>query len=277
VSVAAHPRAPQRPLAVEIEARLHRVRWLLPPFRFFGAFALLLAVWLALAPPLPAYILPAPAAVLGALAEDFSMGMLPTYVGDSVRHLLVASAVGIAIGVPCGLVIGFSGRVSAFFYPLLRFFQGLSGIAWLPMIIVWFGFTENTITAAVNYTILFPIVFNTMVGVRTVPRIYSSAVRTLGGTQWTVVWDVLVLGALPNIVTGIRMGIAYGWRALIAAEMLIGANGLGYMIFSAQRQGQTQHIIAGMLIIGALWLMLDQLFLRPFEVATVQRWGLVRR
>jgi NitT/TauT family transport system permease protein/taurine transport system permease protein len=185
--------------------------------------------------------------------------------------------VGIVLGVPIGLLLGFSRRLSAFFQPILKFFQGLSGIAWLPIIIVWFGFTENTITAAVNYTILFPVIFNTMIGVRTVPRIYSSAVRTLGGSQWTIVRDVLVPGALPNIVTGIRLGIAYGWRALIAAEMLIGANGLGYMIFSAQRQGETQHIIGGMLIIGALWLLLDQLFLRPFEQATVQRWGLVRR
>ena len=264
-------------LRLALQVRFHRTRLLGRLTRFFGSFLLLIALWLALAPVVPHYYLPMPSSVVAGIVDSLTIGVLPAYIGDSVRHLLLAGLVGIVVGVPLGVLIGLSRPVSAFFYPLLNFFQALSGIAWMPMIIVWFGFNETSIIAAVNYTVLFPVIFNTMTGVRTVPRIYSNAAQTLGANRWIVIRDVMIPGALPNIVTGIRLGFAYGWRAMIAAEMLVGANGLGFMIFNAQAQGETPQIVAGMLFIGTLWLMLDQLWLRPFEVATIQRWGLVGR
>jgi NitT/TauT family transport system permease protein/taurine transport system permease protein len=153
----------------------------------------------------------------------------------------------------------------------------LSGIAWLPLMLVWFGFGERTILIAVNYTVLFPVIFNAMLGVRSVPRIYVNALRTLGGSRWRIVKDVLFPGALPSIATGMRLGLAYGWRALIAAEMLVGANGLGFMIFTAQNFHLTARIMLGMAIIGVLWVLLDYFVLRPVEQATIARWGLVQR
>jgi NitT/TauT family transport system permease protein/taurine transport system permease protein len=143
--------------------------------------------------------------------------------------------------------------------------------------LVWFGFGEKTILIAVNYTVIFPVLFNALLGVRSVPRIYVNALRTLGGSRWRIVRDVMIPGALPNIATGMRLGLAYGWRALIAAEMLVGANGLGFMIFSAQSFHLTARIMLGMAVIGALWLLLDYFVLRPVEAATIARWGLVQR
>lgn len=245
--------------------------------RFFGSFVLLFIVWLIAAQLVDPVYVPAPTQTLEDFVDLMVKGILPTYVVDSLRHLLIASAIGISIGVPLGLLIGINRYAASFFYPLLNFFQSLSGIAWLPMITIWFGFNENAIIAAINYTVIFPVAFNTLVGVRTVPRIFSNAVRTLGGDRWRIVRDVLVPGALPNIVTGVRLGIAYGWRALIASEIVIGANGLGFMIFDAQAFGITSRIVLGMLVIGVLWLIVDQLLLHPIEETTIQRWGLVRR
>jgi NitT/TauT family transport system permease protein/taurine transport system permease protein len=198
-------------------------------------------------------------------------------VGESLRRLVLAAVLGVAVGVPLGLVIGLSRRVAELAYPLLNFFQSVSGIAWLPLILVWFGFGERTILVAVNYTVLFPVIFNALLGVRSVPRIYVHALRTLGASRWRIVRDVLLPGALPNIATGIRLGLAFGWRALIAAEMLVGANGLGFMIFNAQAFHLTARIMLGMGIIGLLWLIVDYFFLRPLEEATIARWGLVQR
>jgi NitT/TauT family transport system permease protein/taurine transport system permease protein len=160
---------------------------------------------------------------------------------------------------------------------VLNFFQSVSGIAWLPLLLIWFGFGERTILVAVNYTVLFPVIFNALLGVRSVPPIYVNALRTLGASRWRIVRDVLVPGALPNIAMGVRLGLAYGWRALIAAEMLVGANGLGFMIFNAQAFHLTARIMLGMGIIGALWLALDYFLLRPLEEATIARWGMVQR
>ena len=227
--------------------------------------------------PMPAYVLPPPTAVLEALVDLARKGILPTYVGESLRRIVQAALVAVAVGVPAGVLLGMSRRAAEFSYPLLSFFQSVSGIAWLPLMLIWFGFGERTILIAVNYTVLFPVVFNALLGVRSVPQIYVNALRTLGASRWRIAWAVLLPGALPSIATGVRLGLAYGWRALIAAEMLVGANGLGFMIFSAQPFHLTARIMLGMGIIGVLWTLLDYFFLRPLEDATIARWGLVQR
>jgi NitT/TauT family transport system permease protein/taurine transport system permease protein len=227
--------------------------------------------------PGPDWLLPPPTAVIEAFVDLWVKGILPVYIAESLRRMLFAALVSLVVGVPIGLLLGMSRRVADFVYPVLNFFQSVSGIAWLPLVLVWFGFGERTILAAVNYTVLFPVIFNTMLGVRSVPRIYVSALRTLGASRWRIARDVVAPGALPSIATGMRLGLAYGWRALIAAEMLVGANGLGFMIFTAQNFHLTARIMLGMAIIGALWLLLDYFVLRPIEQATIARWGLVQR
>jgi NitT/TauT family transport system permease protein/taurine transport system permease protein len=227
--------------------------------------------------PVPSYMLPPPTAVLGAFHELVAKGILPTYVMESLRRMVVAALIAFAIGVPVGLALGMSRRLAELTYPVLNFFQSVSGIAWLPLMLVWFGFGERTILVAVNYTVIFPVTLNALLGVRSVPRIYVNGLRTLGASRWRIARDVILPGALPSIATGMRLGLAYGWRALIAAEMLVGAHGLGFMIFSAQNFHLTARIMLGMVVIGALWLVLDYFVLRPLEQATIERWGLIQR
>ncbi len=246
--------------------------WVVLLAGFFAAWSLCAATL-----PVPEYVLPPPTAVLAAFADLVRKGILPTFVAESLRRILLAALSSALVGIPLGLLLGMSRRTADFAYPLLNFFQSVSGIAWLPLMLVWFGFGERTILIAVNYTVLFPVIFNALLGVRSVPRIYVDAIRTLGASRWRIVSNVLLPGALPNIATGMRLGLAYGWRALIAAEMLVGANGLGFMIFSAQTFHLTARIMLGMAIIGVLWTILDYFFLRPLEEATIARWGLVQR
>jgi NitT/TauT family transport system permease protein/taurine transport system permease protein len=227
--------------------------------------------------PVPPYFLPPPTAVLASAGELVTKGILPFYVAESLRRIVTAALVALLVGVPLGLILGQSRGLAAFVYPLLNFFQSVSGIAWLPLMLVWFGFGERTILVAVNYTVFFPVIFNALVGVRSVPRIYGDALRTLGASRWRILRDVVLPGALPSIATGMRLGLAYGWRALIAAEMLVGAHGLGSMIFTAQSFHLTARIMLGMAAIGALWLLLDYFVLRPLEETTIGRWGLIQR
>lgn len=253
-------------------ARETVVTWVLLLAAFFAAWTLASATL-----PVPAYVLPPPSAVLSAGADLVMKGILPTYVFESLRRMVVAALIAFAIAVPVGLILGMSPRLAEFAYPILNFFQSVSGIAWLPLMLVWFGFGERTILVAVNYTVVFPVALNALLGVRSVPRIYVSGLRTLGASRWRITRDVILPGALPNIATGMRLGLAYGWRALIAAEMLVGAHGLGFMIFSAQNFHLTARIMLGMAVIGALWLVLDYFVLRPLEQATIERWGLIQR
>jgi NitT/TauT family transport system permease protein/taurine transport system permease protein len=245
----------------------------LAPFVLFtAAWALLVSVtrW-------PEDVLPSPFAVGRAFGDVISKGVLPIYTAETVRRILVAAVTGAAIGIVAGFVMGLNDWIASLLIPPLRFFQSLSGIAWLPLFLIWFGFSDKTIVVAVWYTLVFPVAFNTMLGVRTVPRLYRYAVLTLGGSWRQVVFQVLLPGAIPYIVGGIRLGIAYGWRALIAAEIIVGSGGLGYLIFKAETFHLTSRIIAGMIAIGVLWYLTDYFLLRPLEEATIERWGLVYR
>jgi NitT/TauT family transport system permease protein/taurine transport system permease protein len=255
-----------------VTARETAVTWALLLAGLLGAWSLAAATL-----PVPAYMLPPPSAVLASARELVVKGILPTYVAESLRRMLIAASIAFAIGVPAGLALGMSRRLTEFAYPILNFFQSVSGIAWLPLMLVWFGFGERTILVAVNYTVVFPVALNALLGVRSVPRIYVNGLRTLGASRWRIARDVILPGSLPSIATGMRLGLAYGWRALIAAEMLVGAHGLGFMIFSAQNFHLTARIMLGMLVIGTLWLVLDYFVLRPLEQATIERWGLIQR
>jgi NitT/TauT family transport system permease protein/taurine transport system permease protein len=255
-----------------VTARETIVTWLALLGGLLGAWSLAAATL-----PVPAYMLPPPSAVLAAFADLVAKGILPTYVAESLRRMVIAALIALAVGVPVGLLLGVSRRLAELAYPVLNFFQSVSGIAWLPLMLVWFGFGERTILVAVNYTVVFPVALNTLLGVRSVPRIYVNGLRTLGASRWRITRDVILPGALPSIATGMRLGLAYGWRALIAAEMLVGAHGLGFMIFSAQSFHLTARIMLGMLVIGFSWVVLDYFVLRPLEQATIERWGLIQR
>ena len=165
----------------------------------------------------------------------------------------------------------------AFARRFLRFLQGISGIAWLPMAIIWFGFTYTTTLVVVMYTLMVPIVFNTMIGVRAIPENYVLALRSLGAGRLRLVTDVYLPGALPSIVVGLRLGMGYGWRALIAAEMLVRKGGLGDLIFGARTFGQIDRIIVGMIMIGLLYIIVDRLIVQPIENLTFARWGVLRK
>lgn len=242
-------------------------------------FAALAAVWwtVKLAFGLSTTVLPSPAETFASAGPLVEMGILTDYVTASMGRIAVASVLAIVIAVPAGLLLGSNRLLSIAFQPLLKFFQALSGIAWLPMALVWFGFTEKTIQAVILYTIFFPVAFNTMVGVRTVPIEMADGLRVLGAGRLRMLRDVWLPGALPSIVVGVRLGIAYGWRALIAGEMVVGAGGIGYLLFQSRSFHQTPRIILGMIVIGLLWIFIDSGFLRPLERQTVERWGMIQR
>ena len=202
-------------------------------------------------------------------------GILPDYLQDSLIRLLTGAALGMALGIPLGVLIGTSRWAHRICWPVLLFFQAIGDIAWLPILLIWFGFGLTTMTFVIVYTVLFPVVLNTVLGVESVPRDLARAARSLGASPARVLWEVTLPGALPNIITGLRNGLGYGWRALIAVEIIVGTSGIGFMMFDARRAGSTTEILLGMIILGLLWYIVDAWILAPLERATGQRWGLV--
>lgn len=238
-------------------------------------FVLLFAAWFGVTASglVKPIALASPQAVLSALASGIADGTLLVNAGVSLERLVLSVIVAGSIGIVLGVLVGISRRLGAFVEPLASFFNSISGIVWLPLAITWFGLTWKMLLFVISNSVFFVIFFNTLLGVRAVPRVYESAVFTLGASRWRAIVDVLVPGALPGIISGLRLGLGFGWRALIAAELVGATQGLGFMIYSAAQYLRTDVILAGILVIGVIAFTLDAALLGPLERATVERWG----
>ncbi len=249
------------------------IRALLP---FVVAILAWWAIWAVLDPP--EIILVSPASVFGSFIDSIAEGALPTFIARSLARLGIGTLIAIGLGVPMGWLLGLDEDVAQAAEPIMRFFNAVSGIAWLPAMIIWFGFTETTIQAVIVYTMLFPVAFNAMIGVRTIPKRYRDACRTMGAGTLRIIRDVYMPGSFPSVMTGLRLGIGFGWRALIAGEFVVGTTaggGLGFFIFDARTQGVIGKVMAGMIVLGVLWLLMDRLILRPIEETINVKWGAV--
>lgn len=267
--------------SVWIRLLSYPARWVMncPPLRSALPFALIIAVWWLVASLgiFPRAFFPSPGDVVRSFGNLIYKGVLPAYLSDSLIRLAVGASVGTVAGVLLGLLVGLHQTSYRFFWPLVLFFQAVGDIAWLPILLVWFGFSLTTMTFVIVYTVMFPVIFNVSLGVRTVRPELIRAAQSLGATPWRVLTEVILPGMMPNLVTGLRNGLGYGWRALIAAEIIVGTSGLGFLMFDARRAGQVVEVIVGMIVLGILWYLVDSLVLVPMEKATVQRWGLVTR
>ena len=246
--------------------------------RTFGPFVpVVLAWWLvAEAGVFPEAFFVGPTTVLAEFGDLITKGILPSYLSDSVTRLATGVAFGLLIGLPAGFIVAMSPWARRLTWPLLLFFQAIADIAWLPIVIVWFGFSLTAVTFVIVYTIVFPLMISVVAGVEEIPRELVRAARSLGAGRLRVFTDVIVPGALPSVAGGIRTGLGYGWRALIAAEIIVGTSGIGFMMFDARRAGEVTEVFVGMIVLGVLWFALDALVLAPFERGTIERWGMVR-
>jgi NitT/TauT family transport system permease protein/taurine transport system permease protein len=247
--------------------------------RTIVVFAPLLILWevLTQAKVWPRIFFPSLGDVAQTFVDLIKNGILPLHVVASLNRLFISAAIAVTLGIGVGVLLGVNKWIYRFFFPLVSFFQAIAEIGWLPLVIIWLGFGFRTIIVVTCYTIFFTVAINTSVGIRRVPQHLINSVRTLGGRRRHVLFGVLLPGAMPSMVTGVRLGLGYGWRALIAAEILVGQAGLGFMIFDARKFQMTDRIVLGMIVIGTLWLVTDRFILRPIEGVTTERWGTVAR
>lgn len=253
--------------------------WLVAGAWFAAPFVMLLIVWTALVRvyDVPLRVFPAPTDVAGAFDVQLRTGAVSNHVWQSLRRVLVGTTLAVVTSIPLGIAISTSRVVAATFTPILRFFAVLAGIAWIPLATLWFGYGFGAITFIIFNAVFFVVTYNTILGVSRIPQALRDAARSLGANRWQVLTEVLLPGALPNIVTGIRTGMGFAWRGLIAAEIIATNAGLGYMLFLARDFYRTEVIVLGMILIGAIWVAIDRLILAPVERRTIERWGLAQR
>lgn len=248
-----------------------------PGIRTWGPFAVVIGIWAAISALqlFPSAFFVGPDTVFATTVSLIERGILPAYIGDSLVRLAVGAVWGLVVGIGLGFLIGLNRFARKFSWPVLLFFQAIGDIAWLPILIIWFGFSLTSVTIVIVYTVTFPLVISIVAGIDAIPQNLVRASGSLGAGRWQRIVYVVVPAALPGISSGIRTGLGYGWRALIAAEIIIGTSGVGFMMFDARRQGDVSQVFVGMGVLGILWYLTDALILAPFEKETVERWGMV--
>lgn len=157
--------------------------------------------------------------------------------------------------------------------PLINFLFAIVEVAWFPIFVIWWGYGIKTILVALTYVVFFPVLYNTILGVRMVPQVYVDAVRSLGAGTLQIVSEVILPAALPNLITGFRVGAGFAFRGLVFAEVIAAKTGVGF--FEGAAHHQTDRTIIAMIVMGAMWLLIDNMYFKPFQAATVERWAQV--
>ncbi|WP_041680980.1 MULTISPECIES: ABC transporter permease subunit [Cupriavidus] len=227
---------------------------------------LLLALWwiashLRWLPPL---FLPTPESILTAFIDAWQgnlQGGQPLTEHFTASMLRVFGAFGLAVvtAVPIGVMMGVSRIARGIFDPPIEFYRPLPPLAYLPLIVIWFGIDETSKVLLIFLACFAPLAMSAQAGVRSVTIEQINAAYSMGASPWQVVRHVVIPAALPDILTGMRIAIGFGWTTLVAAEMVAATAGLGQMVLNASNFLRTDVVIMGIVLIGLIAYVFDLL------------------
>ncbi len=213
------------------------------------------------------FILPSLGTVVPILIHPFSTsytlgtGSLVANASVSIQRVGLGFLIAMLVAIPLGILMGRSRLLNELFDSLIEILRPIPPLAWVPLALAWFKIGLTSIVFIIFIGAFFPILLNTIDGVKSVKKTWLEVATTLGAQERQVLLKVILPGAAPTIWTGLRVGFGIAWMCVVAAEWLPGiSQGLGYLILYAYNFGQTNLIIAGMIIIGLIGLSIDLVF-----------------
>ena len=221
----------------------------------------LLALWQAASSAgwINPYLLPSPLRVAGAIRDAGAGGELARHVGASLLRVGEGFAITVCLALPLAVCASFAPRLTAAFNPLLTFLRNIPPLALVPVLILWFGLGEASKLALIVLTSFFPVFMGAVTGLGGVDANLVEMGRSLGFSRLRILQRIQFPECLPSLLNGLRLGLGFSWRAIIGAEMIAAASGLGYWILDAEEMARIDVVFAGILVIGALGIALDRL------------------
>ena len=214
---------------------------------------------------IPGYLLPSPIKIFLGLKDLMVVGMppghlLPKHILHSLYRVGMGFAVAVFLGIPMGLLMGWSPILRHIAGPLVELMRPIPPLAWIPIAILWFGIGMKSAAFIIFLGAFFPILLNTVSGVLAINPIYFEVARSLNAKKGDVFFKVLIPGSIPSIFVGMRIGVGIGWMTLVAAEFtgVKTGYGLGYMIMTARDIQRPDEILAGMLVIGLIGYLINE-------------------
>ena len=219
----------------------------------------LLAIWWAVAAAqwISPLFLPAPGLVLQKLIaiaspQGFMDATLWQHLAASLARIVVALLAATIIGIPVGIAMGLSPTVRGILDPLIELYRPVPPLAYLPLMVIWFGIGETSKVLLIYLAIFAPVAMSALAGVKSAQQVRIRAAQSLGASRTQVLWLVILPGALPEILTGLRIGLGVGWSTLVAAELIAATRGLGFMVQSAGEFLATDVVLAGIAVIAMI-------------------------
>jgi NitT/TauT family transport system permease protein len=239
---------------------------------FLGPVIMLLAVWHVAVVASRSLIFPTPWQVAVGLVTLAGEGLLIKHVVASLFRVTHGYLLATSLAIPVGMVMGWFATAHRLLNPLVQGLRPISPIAWIPLAILWFGVGDLSPIFLIFLSSFFPMVVGTAAGVMTIDRKYLRAAQNFEFTGLRLFRSVILPAALPQIVTGMRIGLGVAWLVVVAAEMIAVNSGLGYMIIDARNAGNRYDlVVAGMVTIGVIGFLLDGL-MRRLERMDEVRW-----
>lgn len=184
-------------------------------------------------------------------------GKLPSHLGASFERVLIGFAIGAGLGLILGILMGLSPFLHKFLSSLVNLLRPVPMIAWIPIFILWFGIGEITKVFVIALGSFWPVLLNTISGIKSVDTKLLEVTKVLNKNKITVLTKVILPGAIPSIFTGIRLGIGAAWSCVVAAEMIAATRGVGFMITYARETAKPGEVFVGVIIIGVIGLLID--------------------
>ncbi len=218
--------------------------------------------------------LPSPQAIvkkfLDIIADGFTGSSFFEHLQISAFRVFSAFGLACLVGIPLGLAMGMSPIARGIFDPPIEFYRPIPPLAYLPLMIIWFGIGETSKILLIFLSVFAPITLGARSGVKSAAIEQIHAAYSFGATRWQVISQIIFPSALPEIITAMRIGIGFGWTTLVAAEMVAATEGLGYMVLSAAQFLQTSTVIVGIIVIAAIAYAFD--FLMRFLEKKLVPW-----
>ena len=207
-------------------------------------------------------ILPPPSQVAMTFWDLLKSGAMARHVGISVLRVLEGFGIAAILGLSLGIAIGLSRTLDRLTELLIQLIKPIPPIAWIPMAILWFGIGETSKVYIIFLGAFFPIIINTIDGIRQTDHKFVEVARVLEVPRFKFVRQVVIPGAFPAIMTGLRVGLMVAWMCVVAAELIAAGSGIGYLIMDARQLSQSDVVLVGMITIGVVGKLMDSVIKR---------------
>jgi NitT/TauT family transport system permease protein len=225
----------------------------------------------------PSALLPTIPTIGRALWAMLADGSMVRHVAYTLYRVLLGFGLAVVVSIPLGILMARFRPVERFVLPLVNALMPIPSFALVPLFMLWFGIGNLTTILIVFYAATFPMLLNAWSGVRSVNPLWLRAAGAMGAGERALFWNVMLPGASPFIITGLRQAFIRAWIAVVGAEMIAASDwGLGWVIFDAKEFLNADIMLASLAVIGLIGVLFERLVFGSLENATVLRWGMMR-